>query len=29
MFLERILEIMCACQYLNTNEITSFPIEVK
>ena len=30
MFLERILDIMCACQYLNTNEITaSFPIEVK
>ena len=31
MFLEKILEIMRACQYLNTNEIsqiTSFPIEV-
>ena len=29
MFLERILEIKCACQYLNANEITSFSIEVK
>ena len=29
MFLERIQEITCACQYLNANEITSFSIEVK